>query len=313
MRIVYLYNGEPFDENLVNETWGTSQGLAYQWKLMGHEVVEINFSSLNCENLLFEELTKKHTDVVLLSEAGTIPQHVQNFWKKERFPDCLMVAEGCDEPQILRYNLLHTLPAELIWSPDLDATNWYLSQGKNAFWLPHWGDEVIYSRTADPCNGTISTSASGPRRGIWNEAIFALNEKYGEKFLAPRLNGGPYLSPYDNNKLYECSSLVFTMSSNAEITRRLFEAAASGRMVICDRLDASKSLNAIFEEGKDIECFDSLPELMYKVDLYLNNHDARMEMADNAHKKYMNFHTAKNRANQLCEVFKQVQQMKART
>ena len=178
--------------------------------------------------------------------------------------------------------------------------------------MPHWGDELIYTCSTDPCNGTISTSACGPRRGIWNEAISALKIQYGEKFLAPRLNGGPYLSPYDNNKLYQNSSLIFTMSSNAEITRRLFEAACSGRMVICDRLNASKSLQSIFEESKEIECFDTLEELMYKVDKYITNHDARMEMADKAHKKCMKFHNAERRAQQLCEVFLQVQQMKTR-
>ena len=115
MRIVYLYKGEPLDENRINETWAVPQGLAYQWKLMGHEVVEINFSLTNCENILFETLEKKQADVVLLSEAGTIPHHVQKFLKKEMFPNCLMVAEGGDEPQILQYNLSHTLPAELIW------------------------------------------------------------------------------------------------------------------------------------------------------------------------------------------------------
>jgi hypothetical protein len=240
----------------------------------------------------------------MLSEAGTIPSHVQLFWRKDNFKNILMVAEGCDEPQIMRYNLPHTMPADVVWTSDHDSMMWYASNGKKSYWLPHWGDELVYSYSEDPCNGVITTAA-GPRGGMWKQSTESLKNFFGEKFVAPRMNGGEYLPPSDNNKLYRNASINFTVSTSSDITRRLFEAAVSGRMTLCDRLSPSKKLNSIFEEGKEIECFSTVQELIDKSRYYLENHKARIEMAERAREKCLKFHTAKKRAEQLTKILEE--------
>jgi hypothetical protein len=303
MRIVYLYNGNPVNLNKINETWGTSQGLAFQWKLMNQDVVEIDFNRPDLAKKLFDVINEKKTDVVLLSEAGTIPMHVSNVWKKSNFPNLLMVAEGCDEPQILYCNLNHTIPADIVWSSDLDSVNWYQSNGKKSFWIPHWADELIYSYVEDPCNGKISTS-SGPRRGIWKDAVDALKSNFGDNFVAPRINGGDYLPPLANNELYSTTSMVFQASSYGEITRRIFEAALAGRVIICDNLSPTKHLNEIFVPDSDILVYDSIPDLIDKTRYYLQNHNERRDIAESAKKKCEQMHTASKRASQILEIFK---------
>jgi hypothetical protein len=301
MKILYLYGSNPLDANNIDNTWGTPEGLAYCWKSMGHDVKELNFNAVDLYDSLHQQL-QQNPDVVILSHAGTIPTNVQKIWCKQNFQNCLMVAEGCDEPQILQYNLQHTMPADLVWSSDSDAVVWYKQRGKNAYWVMHWGDELVYSYAEDPCNGKIST-ASGPRQGMWKESVMALKEKFGENFAAPRMNGGPYLSPAANNRLYASTSLAFTVSSNGDITRRIFEAAVAGRMTLCDRLDSSKQFDKIFAEGEDIEFFSTIKELLEKAEYYLNNHEQRIKIANNARKKCLQHHTAMARAQQLLDIF----------
>jgi hypothetical protein len=268
---------------------------------MGHNVNEINFN----DTLLYEKLSSslnEGPDVVVLTQAGTIPEKVQKIWHKQNFQNCLMVAEGSDEPQIMMYNLGHTMPADIVWTSDADSARWYSQNQKVAYWIPHWGDEIVYSYSSDPCNGVITTAAS-PRGGLWNEATTALKNEFGDKFVAPRLHGGQYLTPSENNKLYENASVNFTVSTSGDITRRLFEAAIAGRMTLCDRVADSKQLNDIFVEGTEIECFSNVNELIEKSRYYLENHDARIKMAEKARQKCLQFHTAAKRAEQLLDIF----------
>ena len=216
-----------------------------------------------------------------------------------------MMAEGCDEPQIMKYNLEHTMPADVVLSSDMDSVNWYSSNGKKSFWFPHWGDELVYNYTPDPCNRKISTS-SGPRKGIWSESVACLKANFGENFVVPRMNGEPYLCPSDNNKLYAESSIVFQASSRGEITRRLFEAAVTGRLILCDRLSPSKKMDLIFEEGKEFECFSTVTELVDKAKFYLEHHEERIRIAERSREKCLIFHTAKKRAEQLTKIFEKV-------
>jgi len=301
VKIVYLYGSDPLDLTRIDETWGTAEGLAYQWRTMGHSVQEINFNSVNLYEILRRSL-QEGPAVVVLTQAGTIPEQLQRVWHKQNFKSCLMVAEGADEPQIMRYNLGHTLPADIVWSSDIESVRWYAENGKKSFWVPHWGDEIVYTYSKDPCNGVIATAA-GPRGGLWKESTLALKSEFGDNFYAPRLNGEAYLSPSENNRMYQMSSISFTVSTSGDITRRLFEAAIAGRMTICDRLSTNKQLKDIFVEGEDIECFSSMQELITKARHYLKDHDHRIKIAENARKKCLQSHTASKRAQQLIDIF----------
>jgi hypothetical protein len=300
MKIIMLHGDEPCNISQLDKTWGATQGLAHCLK-QDNQIVEINFQSADCKNKLFSTMQIEKYDVVLLAHAGTIPHHVQEFWKKDNFQNILMVASGDDEPQITRYNLLHTMPADVVLTSDIDSANWYSQNGKKVHWFPHWGDELVYSYTKDPCNGIITTAA-GPRGGMWSEAVQALKKEFQQNFVSPRINGENYLSPSENNNLYKNASINFTVATSGDITRRLFEAAIAGRMTICDRLSPSKLLDKIFEEGKEIEHFSNTKELIDKSKHYLIHHDERIKIANSARKKCLEYHTATQRAKQLIQI-----------
>lgn len=61
-------------------------------------------------------------------------------------------------------------------------------------------------------------------------------------------------------------------------------------------------LNDFFENGKDIVYYDSLEDMLYKADYYMEHEGERIEIAKNGLKKVMNNHTYRHRIAYILEV-----------
>lgn len=72
------------------------------------------------------------------------------------------------------------------------------------------------------------------------------------------------------------------------VNLRIFEALAAGCFLLTDHCD---ELAELFAVGKEIETYRSSAELARKVDHYLNNPDARQEIARNGHAAFLDGHT----------------------
>jgi spore maturation protein CgeB len=73
----------------------------------------------------------------------------------------------------------------------------------------------------------------------------------------------------------------------------------ANRMVIADRPDKDTQIEQIFVEGKDIVYFDSLDDLIEKVNYYTVNEDKRLEIATAGFNKVSKYHTATARVRSL--------------
>lgn len=293
MRLAFIFNNSHVD------TWSTPGGLSTSLRTCGHDVDHYDLKKPN-EVL---NLSKKHEfyDAVCLWEAGTILDSIADIWQKENFKNTLMMAESGDDPQIFGYNLKHTLPADIVLTPDHDSFNEYKRIGKNAFWMTHWGDEIVWKKCPERDTGKISTSA-GPRAGMWKNLMHILTTSFSEDFINPMMQGGRYISVEENVNLYDNSDIVVQVSSNKEITRRIFEASVCGRLVVTDRLSSSKKLNECLIEDEHIVLYDSLEECQEKIKMFLKEKDRRKKIARQAYNHVIKNHSSRSRAEFLLNI-----------
>lgn len=295
MKLAFIFN------NSHDLAWSTPGGLSTTLKSLDHTVDHYDLKS--SQEVFNLSKNHKEYDAVCLWEAGSINDSISEIWDKDNFRHTLMVAESGDDPQIFHNNLKHTIPADIVLTPDHDALKEYKRIGKNAYWMTHWGDETVWKACLERDTGKISTTA-GPRPGMWNNLMSSLVSSFSNKFVNPRLQGGQYISVEDNVKLYNDSDIVVQVSSNKEITRRLFEASICGRIVVSDRLSDSKRLKDCLVENEHIILYDSPEECVDKIKTLLSDSILRKRLAKSAYEHVRKHHSSTARANQLIEIIK---------
>lgn len=293
MKLAFLFN------NSHDLVWTTPGSLSNCLKTMGHTVD--HYDLRNFQEIHRLSKINSSYDAVCLWEAGLINDAISTVWQKDNFKNTLMIAESGDDPQIFHSNLRHTLPADIVLTPDHDSYNEYKKMGKNAHWMMHWGDESVWRYCPPRDTGKISTSA-GPRPGLWNELMSKLSASFSEKFVNPRLMGGKYISVEDNVKVYDDSDVVVQVSSNKEITRRLFEASICGRVVLTDRLSHTKRLNECLVEDEHCVLYDTADECVRKAQDLVQDSSRRKKIARAAYEHVLENHSSVARSNQLLDI-----------
>jgi spore maturation protein CgeB len=76
-------------------------------------------------------------------------------------------------------------------------------------------------------------------------------------------------------------------------------------MVLCDKLDKSKKLDELFEDGKDIVYYDDIIDCIYKMNHYSGNDAEREKIAVNGYNKVMDNHTQKQRVEFIINKYKE--------
>ena len=87
-------------------------------------------------------------------------------------------------------------------------------------------------------------------------------------------------------------------SSGDLITARTFHIPGAGGFMLHER---TPEVLEIFQEGKEVECFDSIEELVEKIGFYLVHNDARVRIAQEGHQKIMSAHTSDHRVAEIIE------------
>ncbi len=294
MNIAFIWNRP---ENL--DEWTTPGGIGHAMRLMG---VKVDFYDLRHVNDVASLVRNKSDyNAVIVWQAGTVPNYFSEVWKKEVFKNTLMIAESGDDPQIMMYNLGHTLPADVILTPDIESNDHYLSRGKKSYWFTHWGDESVWQKSSQVDTGIVSSTA-GLRQGMWSSCMTLLTQELGSSFINPRITNQKYLTVQENVELYAKSEIVVQVSSNKEITRRLFEASICERTVVADRLNFSKRLDSCLVENEHIVLYNSPHECLEKVRWLLENSAVRKKIAENAYQHVKLHHSAAARARQLIAI-----------
>ena len=111
------------------------------------------------------------------------------------------------------------------------------------------------------------------------------------------------LGPLDHTAFLNSGKMVIQNSRWGEVTRRIFEGMACGKMVLCDRLNDSKKLHELFEEGEDIVFYDDMIDCIEKMNKYSQNKKERERIAENGYRKVLENHTQVQRVDFIIEKF----------
>jgi len=114
--------------------------------------------------------------------------------------------------------------------------------------------------------------------------------------------GRAWVSPGQAGRLYRQSRLVLNENLFDGVTTRMFEALASGTMLLTEA--GNNGLNDLFTPGEDLAVFgpDNLIEL---IDYYLANEEERERIARHGREKVLSGHDIKHRARKLLELIGQ--------
>ena len=107
----------------------------------------------------------------------------------------------------------------------------------------------------------------------------------------------------EHTEFLNSGMMVLQHSRWGEVTRRIFEGMACGKMVLCDRLDKSKKLDELFVDGEDIVYYDDMIDCINKMNEYSSNDKLRNKIAENGYKKVLENHTQIQRVDFIIDKF----------
>jgi len=292
MNIAMFYAKGPED------IWSTPIGIHRELENRGHLVHHYNLFQRNSVNYstecVVDFLIKSGSikyDVVFQMDFG---QFDSPLFTRELSPSSLFVLEAGDDPQRFVANANKIDKFDIVLTPDYQCSLRYKEYGKPSFWWPQHADTGLFRVNRECPIVYDCVTTCGPRGNGLTEGI---KNRLGLSFTNTRyLRGKEYVD-------FMCSSkMVFQCSQYKEITRRIFEGAACGKLVITDRLQIDTGIGSIFTEDKDIVYYDSLEEAVDKIRYYLKNDRERERIAIRGLRTVHNGHAAIHRVDHLEEI-----------
>ena len=290
MKITFIYAYE-------NEEWSTPLSLAKEFESQGWEVEFVSIGSNRLQNWNDEELkkwidSKPQTDIVLFMDWGRFT----STYLDKKLVDAFWVQESGDDPQNFDRNFPKSERFHLTLSPDLDSVNEYKKRGIDAHWWTHFADtRVQFPIELKPEFVAVTTRGKGSSAFL-DQLTFHADGSVGNQ------NG---FGPKEHTEFLNKGKIVIQNSRFGEITRRIFEGMACGKMILCDKLDKSKGLEELFEDEVDIVYYDDIVDCIYKMNHYNNNDEERETIAKNGYNKVLENHTQKQRAEFIINKYKE--------
>jgi glycosyltransferase involved in cell wall biosynthesis len=287
---IYAYDGEP---------WSTPIALLNEFKKLNWETEIISIGSN--KNSYYHDInlkkwieSKPKTDIVLFMDWGRFDSPYLN---KNLVP-AFWIQESGDDPQNFERNYPKSNRFHLTITPDHDSYLEYKNRGTNVEWVNHFADtNVQYPMEIDPEYIAVTTRGKGGSQFLdqitdWSEgSIGNQNNLEGEKHTE-FLNKG---------------LMVIQNSRWGEITRRIFEGMACGKLIITDRLTDSKKLHELFIEGQDIIYYDGIIDCINKINYYAEHADERETIAQSGMKKLLENYTQTQVVNKLIKQWENYQ------
>jgi glycosyltransferase involved in cell wall biosynthesis len=207
------------------------------------------------------------------------------------FPEMVWVMEAGDEPQMHDKNFRKAHKFHAILSPDLRCVRRYQHAQLHARWWTHCADTRVFKPYPDEPLLYDCVTTCGPRgAGLTERVQAALRERF--------FNGRYYVAE-EYGRLLNRGKMVFQCSQYQEITRRVFEGMACGKMVITDRIPEETGFFELFDEGKDVVTYDSADDAIDKIRYYAEHDDERELIARSGMAKVLARHTVETRIDEL--------------
>lgn len=293
-----------------NEPWSTPKGTKWELESRGHEISVYNLYhadgdflpkvkervySGDCFNKFSIDYRNGYKpDALVLFDYGPFDYIGCD---KQYFPDIPFVLEAGDTPQSFRMHFQKAHKFHAVVTPDYQSVDLFNKNNINAHWMTHWADDrIFYPRLNINSSYDVVTTCGG--RGQVTED---LKKEFGDQFENSRYYFG------DAHAEQLCKGkIVFQKSQFREVTRRIFEGMACGRMVLTDRLPEETRLHELFTDNEDIVYYDNSQDAIDKIK-YFSTHDKEREtIALNGFNKVMSKHTVKHRVDQLEEVIRSI-------
>lgn len=278
------------------DKWSTPLAVVNEFKARGWKTNIYSLFDENCDytDVNVRKLLKTKPDIIMHMDWG---QHQSVLLNDLRSTGAFTVMESGDDPQRFHDNLLKAQYFHLILSPDAPSTIKYREMGFNAFWWNHFADTKIY-KPLDVKPTYAAVCSRGMNRGA--EII----DRIARKLPFDVINQNGWVGK-DHNKFLNSGKIVLQQSRHGEITRRIFEGMAAGRLVLADRLSAAKEIDRLFVENQEIVYYNSEIDCVNKMQYYCNNDEERERIAKNGYLKVLENHTVEQRVSFILNCWEQ--------
>jgi len=289
MKITFIYAYE-------GETWSTPLSIVNEFKSRGWETEIISIGSNSKAYYHDTDLkkwveSKPKTDLVMFMDWGRFDSPYLN---KDLVP-AFWIQESGDDPQNFERNYPKANRFHLTLTPDHDSYLEYTKRGINAIWWTHFADTQIHKPQNVPIRYAAVTS-----RGKGGSELLDILTEHSEGAIA---NQGGWQG--EEHSKFLCSGVMVIQNSRwGEVTRRIFEAMACGKMVLTDRLNESKKLHELFVENEEIVFYDDIVECINKINHYTNSPEELNSIALRGREKILSLHTQVQRVNTILEQWK---------
>ena len=290
MKITFIYAYE-------NEDWSTPLALAEEFDDRGWDVGIVSIGSNRTQQYFDDNIKewldeKDDSDIVLFMDWGRFDSHLLD---KEKLPSAFWVQESGDDPQNFERNFPKAEKFNITLSPDAESVEKYIGRGIDAYWWTHFADTKVQFpiEEVEPSYVAVTTRGKGGSQFLDTLTIHS-------EGAVGNVNG---LGPVDHTTFLNTGKMVIQNSRWGEITRRIFEGMACGKMVLCDKLDKSKKLDELFEDGEDIVYYDDMVDCINKMNKYSSNDKERERIAQNGYRKVLENHTQKQRVDFIIEKY----------
>jgi glycosyltransferase involved in cell wall biosynthesis len=192
------------------------------------------------------------------------------------------IQESGDDPQNFERNYPKAERFHLTITPAANSAEEYKRRGINVEWVSHWADTAVqFPMNIEPKYVAVTT------RGPGGSQFLDYLTNWAEGVMGNR-NG---MGPKEHTEFLNSSLMVIQNSRWKEVTRRLFEGMACGKLVITDRLPEEAKLNELFVEGEEIVLYNDMFDCIEKINYYNENEQERERIAFNGMQKVLNNYT----------------------
>ncbi len=283
MKITFIYDYKD------GEQWSTPMALLNEFKERGWETQIVKTNDIDLKNWVD---SKPQTDIVLFMDWGRFDSQYLN---KELVP-AFWIQESGDDPQNFERNSPKADRFDFTITPDKQCAEAYKKMGINAEWINHFADTAVqFPMNLEPQYVAVTT------RGFGNSQFLDYLTNWAEGAVGNR-NG---LGPKEHTEFLNSGLMVVQNSRWKEITRRIFEGMACGKMVLTDRLPEETGLSEMFIDGEDIVYYDEMFDCIEKMNYYNENEEERERIAHNGMMKVLHNYTQIQVVDKLIKAYKQ--------
>ena len=280
MKVTFIYAYE-------KEEWSTPLSLAKEFQSQGWEVEFVSIGSNRLQNWNDSQIknwidSKPKTDIVLFMDWGRFDSPLLD----KKLVDAFWVQESGDDPQNFDRNFPKSERFHITLSPDFESTTEYRKRNQDAHWWTHFADTRVQFPMDIPAEYVAVTT-----RGMGSSEFLDTLTNHSDGGVGNQ-NG---FNSKEHTEFLNKGLMVIQNSRWGEVTRRIFEGMACGKLVLCDRLEKSKKLDELFTDGEDIVYYDDLIDCINKMNKYSEDDVERNRIAQNGYKKVLENHTQKQR------------------